>query len=137
MLLRLPRGLHYPITITKVLKKAGANVVKDEPIFLYTYETTVREGSRNGEDRYIKKLFAARFESGLEGQLRFWKVWEGDVLDQPYVYIYIYYHLPGRAEKGVFDSWLIGCPGPMSPRSKRNAHTRSNLPACVPIAART
>jgi RNA polymerase II subunit A C-terminal domain phosphatase len=83
MLLRLPRGLHYPITITKVLKAAGSNVVKQEPIFVYTYETTVREGSRDGEDKYVKKPFPAKFESSLEGQLKFWKVWEGDVLDQP------------------------------------------------------
>lgn len=83
MLLRLPRGLHYPITITKVLKQAGSNVAKQEPVFLYTYETMVREGSRDGEDRYVKKAFASQFESGLEGQLKFWKVWEGDVIQQP------------------------------------------------------
>lgn len=83
MLLRLPRGLHYPITVTKVLKKAGSIIVKHEPLFLYTYETTVREGSRNGEDKYVKKAFPAKFESGLEGQLKFWKVLEGDVLAQP------------------------------------------------------
>lgn len=83
MLLRLPRGLHYPITITKVLKKAGSTVAKHEPIFQYTYETTVREGSRDGEEKLVKKSFPARFESGLEGQLKFWKIWEGDVFDQP------------------------------------------------------
>jgi RNA polymerase II subunit A C-terminal domain phosphatase len=82
MLLRLPRGLHYPITITKILIEAGSGVAKHEPLFLYTYETTVREGSRDGEDKFVKKSFPAKFESGLEGQLRFWKVWEGDVLDQ-------------------------------------------------------
>lgn len=83
MLLRLPRGLHYPITITKVLKVAGSNIVKQESIFVYTYETTVREGSRDGEDKYVKKPFPAKFESSLEGQLKFWKVKEGDVLDRP------------------------------------------------------
>jgi RNA polymerase II subunit A C-terminal domain phosphatase len=82
MLLRLPRGLHYPITITKILKKAGSNVAKQEPLFLYTYETTVREGSRDGEDKFVKKSFPARFECGLEGQLKSWKVGEGALLDQ-------------------------------------------------------
>jgi RNA polymerase II subunit A C-terminal domain phosphatase len=82
MLLRLPRGLHYPITITKILKDAGTKVAKQEPLFLYSYETTVREGSRDGEDKFVKKSFLAEFESGLEGQLKFWKVWKGDVLDQ-------------------------------------------------------
>jgi RNA polymerase II subunit A C-terminal domain phosphatase len=82
MLLRLPRGLHYPITITQIIKEAGSNVAKHEPLFLYSYETTVREGSRDGEDKFVKKSFPANFESGLEGQLKFWKVGEGDVLDQ-------------------------------------------------------
>lgn len=85
MLLRLPRGLHYPITITKVLKEAGSNVGKHEPLFLYTYETTVREGSRDGDDKYVRKSFPAKFESGLEGQLKFWNVREGNVIDRPYV----------------------------------------------------
>ncbi|ERF72457.1 hypothetical protein EPUS_07914 [Endocarpon pusillum Z07020] len=83
MLLRLPRGLHYPITITKVLKEAGSDVGKYEPLFLYTYETTVREGSRDGDDKYVRKSFPAKFESGVEGKLKFWNVWEGNVLDRP------------------------------------------------------
>ena len=85
MLLRLPRGLHYPITITKVLKEAGSNVAKYEPLFLYTYETTVREGSRDGDDKYVRKSFPAKFESSLEGQLKFWNVRKGNVIDRPYV----------------------------------------------------
>ena len=83
MLLRLSRGLHYPITVTKILKTAGSNVVKHEPVFVYTYETTVREGSRDGEDKYVKKSYPAKFESSLEGQLKFWQVREGDVLEKP------------------------------------------------------
>lgn len=83
MLLRLPRGLHYPITVTKILKSTGSNVGKHEPVFVYTYETTVREGSRDGEDKYVKKAFPAKFESSLEGKLKDWKVWEGLVLEKP------------------------------------------------------
>jgi RNA polymerase II subunit A C-terminal domain phosphatase len=85
MLLKLPRGLHYPITITKILKPAGSSIRKNEEIFLYNYETTVREGSRYGEDKDVTKSFSAKFESSLEGELEFWKVEEGDVIDKPYV----------------------------------------------------
>jgi RNA polymerase II subunit A C-terminal domain phosphatase len=83
MLLRLPRGLHYPITVKEVLKWAGFGVVRDEPLFVYTYETTVREGSRDGEDRFVKKIFTAQFNSNLEGHLKCWMVWKGDVIYRP------------------------------------------------------
>lgn len=128
MLLRLPRGLHYPITITKVLKKADSIVARDEPVFLYTYETTVREGSRDGEDRFVKKSFPAKFESSLEGQLKFWKVWEGDVLERPYA-------KPGSkslklpAADHVPELTLL--------RLRRNARIQSNLLECAPTAAET
>ena len=83
MLLKLPRSLHYPITITKLLKAPSSTVSKNEAVFLYTYETTVREGSRDGEDKFVKKSFPATFESGLEGQLKSWKVRAGDIVKEP------------------------------------------------------
>ena len=126
MLLRLPRGLHYPITITKVLKEAGSNVGKYEPLFLYTYETTVREGSRDGDDKYVRKSFPAKFESGLEGQLKFWNIWEGNVLDRPYVI---------RESKSTRGTDYIS--GLISLKLRRNAHIQNNLLECVPTAERT
>ena len=82
MLLRLPNTLHYPITITKVVKQAGQPVERDEQIFLYSYTTTVTEGSRDGEDREVEKKLITHFASSLEGTLKYWKVWEGDVISQ-------------------------------------------------------
>lgn len=86
----------------------------------------MREGSRDGEDKFVKKSFAAKFESGLEGQLKFWKVCEGDVLDQPY----------GTLErKRLLEADHV--PGLTWPRLRKNAHIQSSLPECVQTAEKT
>ena len=83
MLLRLPKNLHYPITVTKVLKPAGQPVARNDHLFLYSYETTVTEGSRDGVEKEVQKNFVSQFESGLDGTLRSWRIWEGDVIAHP------------------------------------------------------
>ena len=83
MLLRLPKSLHYPVTITKVVKPAGELVARNDDLFLYSYETTVTEGNRDGEEREVPKKFITQFKSSLDGQLRTWRVWEGDVISNP------------------------------------------------------
>jgi RNA polymerase II subunit A C-terminal domain phosphatase len=83
MLLRLPKNLHYPITVTKVVKPAQSQVARDDHLFLYSYTTTVTEGSRDGEEREVEKTFVAHFESSLDGVLQSWRVWEGDVITHP------------------------------------------------------
>ena len=83
MLLRLPKNLHYPITVTKVVKPAGTSVVRNDHLFLYSYETTVTEGSREGVEREVQKKFVSQFESSLDGTLRSWRIWEGDVIAHP------------------------------------------------------
>jgi RNA polymerase II subunit A-like phosphatase len=83
MLLRLPKNLHYPITVTRVVKPAGNSVARNDHLFLYSYETTVTEGSRDGVEREVRKKFAAQFESSLDGTLRSWRIWEGDVIVHP------------------------------------------------------
>ena len=83
MLLRLPKNLHYPITVTKVVKPAGQSVARNDHLFLYSYETTVTEGSRDGVEKEVQKTFVSQFESGLDGTLRSWRIWEGDVIAHP------------------------------------------------------
>ena len=82
MQLRLPRSLHYPITINKLVKPSGATLNKGDVLFLYTYTTEVREGSRDGEETIVKKPFTARFLSEYEGEMGPWKIRERDVLNQ-------------------------------------------------------
>ncbi|KAJ5103655.1 hypothetical protein N7532_004184 [Penicillium argentinense] len=83
MLLRLPRSLHYPITVTSLLKREGDQVERDEPIFWYIYETTVEEGDGLGNKVQVKRKFPTRFESPTDGELSEWKISKGDVITEP------------------------------------------------------
>ncbi len=71
MLLRLPNNLHYPITITKVEKRVGESVACTDDLFLYSYTTKVKEGSRyDDEEHEVDKKFVAHFPSTLEGTIK-------------------------------------------------------------------
>lgn len=84
MLLRLPKNLHYPLTITKVEKRVGEYVARNDDLFLYSYTTKVKEGSRyDDEEQEVDKKFVTHFPSTLEGSIKGWRVWEGDVLTHP------------------------------------------------------
>ena len=84
MLLRLPPGLHYPIVLTKVEKQVGESISKTDPVFLYSYKTTVKKGSRyTDEETEVIKSFVTHFRSTLDGVIKLWLVWEGDVLEGP------------------------------------------------------
>ncbi|KAL2425328.1 RNA polymerase II subunit A C-terminal domain phosphatase [Exophiala dermatitidis] len=84
MLLRLPKNLHYPLTITKIEKRVGEFVSRDDDLFLYSYTTKVKEGSRyDDEEHEVEKKFVSHFASTLEGVIKGWRVWEGDVLTHP------------------------------------------------------
>ena len=82
MLLRLPSGLHYPITVTELLKQPHDDVERFAPLFSYFYQTWVTEGDETGEDRQVRKTFPARYESNVDGVLRLWKINKGAVITQ-------------------------------------------------------
>ena len=83
MRLRLPRSLHYPITITDLLKQPGTDVDRLEPLFSYFYKTTVTEGDPLGEHEEVEKTFPSRYESPVEGKLIAWKIKKGAVITAP------------------------------------------------------
>lgn len=86
MLLRLPQSLHYPIVLTKVEKRVGDSVQLNESLFLYSYTTKVKQGNRyDEEEQEVDKKFVAQFPSSLEGTIKGWRVWEGDVLSHALV----------------------------------------------------
>lgn len=80
MLLRLPHNLHFPITVTKLLKRPNDNVEQNEPLFAYFYKTTVTEGDEAGNRWEVEKTFPTNFESSVEGVVRKWEIAEGDVI---------------------------------------------------------
>lgn len=85
MLLRLPSSLHYPITVTSLLKQPGDEVERDEAIFWYVYQTTVTEGDGLGNKVDVKRSFPTRFESTVDGSIVQWKITKGDIIDEPWV----------------------------------------------------
>ncbi|KAJ5382730.1 hypothetical protein N7517_000641 [Penicillium concentricum] len=83
MLLRLPTSLHYPITVTTLLKQPGDTVEKDEALFWYDYVTTVTEGDGLGNIVEVKRRYPTKFESTVDGEVLKWKIQSGDVIDEP------------------------------------------------------
>ena len=81
MLLQSPSGLHYPITVTELLKRPGDDIDKATPLFAYSYKTTVTEGDRYGEERQVERTFPTRFESPADGSIVSWHIARGDVLN--------------------------------------------------------
>ena len=81
MRLRLPNSLHYPITVTELLKEPGDGVERLAPLFAYVYQTTVTEGDPFGELHQVQKTFPTRYESPVEGTLKGWKIKKGTVID--------------------------------------------------------
>ncbi|MCJ1320671.1 Carboxy-terminal domain (CTD) phosphatase [Xylographa vitiligo] len=80
MHLRLPHSLHYPITVTELLKQPNDNVDKFTPLFAYFYKTRVTEGDELGNVFEVDKTFPTRFESNVEGTFKRWKIVEGAVI---------------------------------------------------------
>ena len=83
MLLRFPASLHYPITVTELLKQPNDNVERFAPLFSYFYKTTVTEGDDLGNESQVEKTFPTRFESTVEGTLVRWKIQKGTVVTNP------------------------------------------------------
>ncbi|KAL8925173.1 MAG: hypothetical protein Q9208_003678 [Pyrenodesmia sp. 3 TL-2023] len=83
MQLQLPWGLHYPITITELLKQPDDKVERFAPLFSYSYKTTVTEGNKYGDEFQVEKTFPTKFESSFDGTLKRWSIDVGHVISQP------------------------------------------------------
>ena len=88
MLLRLPTSLHYPITVTELLKQPDDNVERFAPLFSYVYETKVTDADNLDNTWETWKKFPTRFESSVEGVLLNWRIDEGAVISKPKYAIY-------------------------------------------------
>ncbi|KAI1248273.1 hypothetical protein MGN70_010523 [Eutypa lata] len=79
--LRLGAHLHYPITISKILKKPGDNVKKQEPILKYTFKSQRKIGDPDlDRERDYTDNLVADYDSPAEGKLQQWMVEAGDVI---------------------------------------------------------
>lgn len=80
MKLSSPPGLHYPITVLELLKRPDDDVKRSERLFTYTYESTVTESDKWGEDHTVKKKFNAHFDASTEGSISRWCIKPGTVV---------------------------------------------------------
>ncbi|KAI9822129.1 MAG: Carboxy-terminal domain (CTD) phosphatase [Thelocarpon impressellum] len=85
MRLRLPSSLHYPITVTELLKRGRDHVDKGQPLFAYYYKTPVTEGNRFGEEHEVLRTYPSRYESPVEGVLKAWMIEPGTVIASDHV----------------------------------------------------
>jgi RNA polymerase II subunit A-like phosphatase len=68
--------LHYPITITKLLKSSGDSIKKQETIIEYKF--TWRR--KIGEDEWTDETTYTEFDSPAEGTLKEWRIKEGQTI---------------------------------------------------------
>lgn len=68
--------LHYPITITKLLKSSGDSIKKQETIIEYKF--TWRR--KIGEDEWADETTYTEFDSPAEGTLKEWRIKEGQTI---------------------------------------------------------
>ncbi|KAI9843090.1 MAG: Carboxy-terminal domain (CTD) phosphatase [Sclerophora amabilis] len=80
MQLKLPPSLHYPITVTELLRRPNDNVERLAPLFSYFYMTTVLESNLLGEKKPVQKTFPTRYESPVDGVLKLWNIKAGAVI---------------------------------------------------------
>ncbi|KAI0593203.1 hypothetical protein F4775DRAFT_524664 [Biscogniauxia sp. FL1348] len=88
--LKLGDRLRYPITISKLFKKQGDDVVKREPIMQYTFKFDRRVGDPTlGEERIIQETGIADWDSPAEGKLKQWRVHEGQVIERDQEFVVV------------------------------------------------
>lgn len=83
MLLKLSSSLHFPVTVTELLRQPGDVVAHGDALFAYYYRTTVTEGDGLGNKHDVLRTFPTKFEAAVDGTLVAWKIKEGDVIDRP------------------------------------------------------
>ncbi|KAI0164564.1 hypothetical protein GGR57DRAFT_489417 [Xylariaceae sp. FL1272] len=88
--LKLGQRLRYPITISKVFKKVGDSVVKQEAILQYTFKFERQVGDPTlNEERTIVENGIADWDCPTEGKIKQWRIREGEVVnaDQEFVVV--------------------------------------------------
>lgn len=84
MRLITPDSLHYPITVTKLLRTAREDVDRNAPLFNYEYKSTVLEWSEDdAKDVPVVRTWPSTFESYAEGTLTQWLIKEGMSIPRP------------------------------------------------------
>lgn len=83
MLLKSPRSLHYPITVTELLGKPNDEIKRFDALFAYVYKSKVTESNEFGDEWEVEKTFPSRFESETDGKVVRWHIRVGTVVAGP------------------------------------------------------
>ncbi|KAF9733094.1 hypothetical protein PMIN06_004697 [Paraphaeosphaeria minitans] len=78
-----PTGLHYPITITELVKAQGDDVERSQPLFHYSFESLREETNRWGETKEVTHNFFASFEAPVDGHIEAWHIKKDQVVSRP------------------------------------------------------
>jgi RNA polymerase II subunit A-like phosphatase len=87
--LNLGAKLKYPITISKLIKRSGDAISKQEKLFEYKFTWMQKVGDPFGEEWEEKQTTIATWDSPADGTLKHWKIHEGMNIakDMPFVEI--------------------------------------------------
>lgn len=85
MRLYTPKGLLYPIKVTRLLRKPGDELEENAPLFDYEYNSKVTEGVWDFQqagyvDKEVERTWPATFEAELEGTLTSLSVTVGQII---------------------------------------------------------
>jgi RNA polymerase II subunit A-like phosphatase len=86
-LLSLGPRLKYPITISKLLKRPGDDIKKQEPILQYKFTWVQKVGDPFGEQWEENQTTIADWDSPTDGSIKSWKVTEGTVIDHDMAFV--------------------------------------------------
>lgn len=87
MIIKLPKSVRYPITISELLKKPNDDVPRLTPLLVYTYRTTITEYPEYGVEVQVEKVLSSQFDAPVGGKLEKWFVETGTVVDNSSVAI--------------------------------------------------
>lgn len=80
MIIKLPKSVRFPITISELLKAPSDNVARLEPLLVYTYRTTITEYPEYGVEVEVERELSSQFDAPIEGKLASWMVKVGTVV---------------------------------------------------------
>jgi len=129
MIIKLPKSVRFPITITELLRHPNDDVARLDPLLVYTYKTKIMEYPEYGVEVEVEKELSSQFDAPVAGKLAKWLVKLGTVVENNRFVSGLY-----REKEGSL--WLTGGLVLRSSRLKSPAHMRFNSRDCVRCAAR-
>ena len=85
--LSLGTRLSYPITISKLLKRSGEEVKKQDAILEYSFKWMKMVGDPFGEEFEMEQTTYSTWDSPADGKIKSWKVREGQLVDKDMVFV--------------------------------------------------